>query len=67
MKHLTRNQLSSRALAMKQAMQIINRTVAICEAQGVFSDERRAELQAASVIVRRAISDIYSKYETIPA
>lgn len=65
MKPLTKLQLVSRVLAMKQAAQTINRTLKICEDKGVFKDERRAELQACAVIMMRAIADLWKKYDEL--
>ena len=66
MKELTKLAVVSRVLAIKQAAQTVNRTLAICEPYNVFTDARRAELQACAVILRRAEADLWSKYESLP-
>lgn len=66
MKPITREKLACRARAMEQARQTIDRTLTIVEGKNILSEQRRAELQACAVIMRRAIDDIWIKYDLTP-
>lgn len=60
---LTRSKISSRAHAIKQAKQTINKTLATFNDMDIFSQNRMAELQAVAVILARAESDIWEAYD----
>jgi hypothetical protein len=63
---ITRLQIASRAHAIKQARQTVDKTLSIFDGHNVFDSQRTAELQAVAVILRRAENDIWKKHDKSP-